>query len=192
MRVALAIAVLVIVALVWRSQLTHVSPDPVPHPLAITGEDERAPVRIDVALPAIPVGIQRLRSGEIPLLVHYWAPWEPHSRDQIRTLDSLSKLVDPESLHVVVVCFDPFPSVARFVARQRVQTTVLLDHHRELAAVLPCPMLPFTYVVDASGRVIVAQSGPVDWLGEPTRRLLWGVANGRTPEPRRPGPSSST
>jgi len=63
-----------------------------------------------------------------------------------------------------VVCFDPFPSVARFVARQRLRLSVLLDTERRLRRALPCPSVPYTYVLDREGRIAVAQPGEVDWL----------------------------
>ena len=73
---------------------------------------------------------------------------------------------------MVVVCFDPFPSVARYVARARLRLGVMLDHGRTLAQALPCPSLPYTYVLDRDGRIAVAQPGPVDWLGPGTRDAL--------------------
>ena len=127
---------------------------------------------IDVMLPAVPVGSERLATGEGPLLLHYWAPWERHGRDQVARLDSLRRLPGLERLRVVVVCFDPFPSVARFVARERLRLSVLLDHRRELRHALPCPSVPYTYVLDREGRIEVEQAGEVDWLAPATIELL--------------------
>jgi peroxiredoxin len=182
-RVLIAIVILAAAVAVWRSQLVSVSHDPEPRPLAAIPVEKRSSVSVDVALPAVPVGVGRLRAGDTVLLVHYWAPWEPHARDQIRQLDSLSHMFAPESLTMVVVCFDPFPSVARFVARQRIRTTVLLDHQRTLTASLPCPLMPFTYVIDARGQVAVAQPGAVDWLAIATREQLLNVVR-ETPSER--------
>ena len=57
------------------------------------------------------------------------------------------------------MCFDPFPSVARYVARRRLALPVLLDLRGELRRQLRCPSIPFTYVLDAAGRIAVQQPG---------------------------------
>jgi peroxiredoxin len=84
-----------------------------------------------------------------------------------------------EDLEVVLVCFDPFPSVARFVGRNRLRLAVLLDHRHALARALPCPNLPYTYVLDPDGGIAVAQPGEVEWLADSTRTTLRQVLDGK-------------
>jgi hypothetical protein len=109
------------------------------------------------------------------LLVHYWAPWERHSGAQAVALDSLRRTLAPGSLKLAVVCFDPYPSVSRYVARMRLRLPVLLDLQRALVRKLPCPSIPYTYVIDRAGRIAVAQGGEVDWLSPQTRAALGGL-----------------
>jgi peroxiredoxin len=78
-------------------------------------------------------------------------------------------------VHVAIVCFDPFPSVARFVARQRLRLNVLLDGDHQLRDALPCPSVPYTYVIDRNGRIAVAQAGEVDWWSQQTIEALRSV-----------------
>ena len=171
-----AIATLLILAVGWlavRPQLWTVArPGEAPRPLALIAGVTRTPVAFAVTLPAVPVGSQRLTSGRGALLIHYWAPWQRDSREQAAGLDSLRRLPELVGLHTVVVCFDPFPSVARFVARQRLRLSVLSDGRGELRRVLPCPSIPYTYVLDGAGRVAVAQAGDVDWWAPGTRATL--------------------
>lgn len=173
-RAALALAALIVLALaVWRGQLFVVqSPGARPEPLAVQPEAGRRAAEFDVTLAAVPAGSERVRPGDGVLLVHYWAPWERHSGEQARGLDSLRRVLPPGSVRVAVVCFDPFPSVARYVARMRLRLPVLLDQRRALAGGLPCPSIPYTYVLDRSGRIAVAQAGEVDWLDPRTRAAL--------------------
>jgi len=172
---------------VWRAELFSVArPGEGPRPLVAAAERERPPAAFDVALPAVPVGMQQLRSGDAVLLIHYWAPWQRHARDQAHSLDSLRREPDLEGLRVVVVCFDPFPSVSRFVARQRLRLPVLLDGPGELRRVLPCPSIPYTYVVDRAGRIAVTQPGEVDWWAEGTRTALRGLLEEGRPEDQSP------
>ena len=173
-RVLIVTLLLIAVAWVaWRSQLWTVArPGDAPEALRLRPADTRTPVRIDATLPAVPVGMEHLESGRGVMLIHYWAPWEHASREQAALLDSLRQMPEMQGLRVVVVCFDPFPSVARFVARQRLRLSVLIDGRGALRAALPCPSVPYTYVVDGTGRLAVAQPGEVDWLSAATREAL--------------------
>jgi hypothetical protein len=186
MRPRLAALLLVLGALglfCWRAELFSVAkPGEAPRALARTGAPggpgPGMPPAFDVSLPLVPVGVARLTPGGRPLLVHYWAPWERHGRAQVLALDSLARTLPAGGVQVAVVCFDPFPSVARYVGRLRLHVPVMLDLRRDLQAVLPCPSVPYTWLLDARGRVIAAQPGEVEWLSPATRALLLGVGAG--------------
>ena len=161
---------------VWRAELFTVSrPGERPLPLVLAAGGTLP--AFDVSLPVVPVGVERLTPAAGPLLVHYWAPWERDSRAQVTALDTLVRTLPAGSVRVAVVCFDPFPSVARYAGRLRLRVPVLLDLRRSLQAALPCPSIPYTWLLDASGRVLVRQAGEVDWLAPETRALL--LAAGR-------------
>jgi len=164
----------------WRAELfTVAKPGEAPRALARAGPADGtpsgAPPAFDVSLPLVPVGVARLTPGGRPLLVHYWAPWERHGRAQVLALDSLARSLPAGSVRMAIVCFDPFPSVARYVARLRLHVPVMLDLRRDLQAVLPCPSVPYTWLLDARGRVVAAQPGEVEWLAPATRALLLSV-----------------
>ena len=174
------IVVLAVVATIafaaWRAELFTVSrPGERPRALVAIASERRVEADFDVTLPVVPVGMERLTAGQGVLLVHYWAPWERHSLAQAALLDSLRGAERFERLHAVIVCFDPFPSVARYVGRNRLRVPVLLDGRRALVPKLPCPSIPFTYVIDATGRIAVAQAGEVDWFAPGTRETLRGL-----------------
>jgi hypothetical protein len=174
MRLRLAAVLLTLGALglvLWRAELFTVS-RPGEKPLPLTRVLHEPDPTFDASLPVVPVGVARLKPGGAPLLVHYWAPWQHDSRAQITTLDSLVRLLPSGHVRVAVVCFDPFPSVARYIARLRVSVPVLLDLQRKLQAGLPCPSIPYTWLLDAQGHVLARQAGEVDWLAPETRALL--------------------
>ena len=155
----------------WRAELFTVSrPGDRPLPLARIAPEPLAP--FDVSLPVVPIGVERLTPGSGALLIHYWAPWERNSRVQIQSLDTLVRSLPPGGVRVAVVTFDPFPSVARYIGRLRVSVPVMLDLRRALQAALPCPSIPYTWLLDARGRVIARQPGEVDWLAPETRAVL--------------------
>jgi len=172
----IVLAFLLAGVIAWRVELIRVDRGrDRPRPLALIPVERRAAVSCDVVLPVVPVGMARVRSAEHPLLIHYWAPWERDSRAQSAALDSLAQEFRSGELRIVLVAFDPFPSVARYVGRQRLRLPVLLDGPGELRARIPCPRVPHTVVLDRAGRVAVAQSGEVDWLSPETRRVLEAV-----------------
>lgn len=175
LRWAIAAVLVASGVLAWRTQLIRVDREAQPRPLALLAAAERETQSCDVVLPAVPVGMTRVRSGGTPLLIHYWAPWERNGRAQAAALDSLVRTLQGDRLHVVLVCSDPFPSVARFVQRQRLRLRVLLDGPGHLRAQIPRPALPHTVVIGGDGRVAVRQSGEVDWLAPATREVLDAV-----------------
>ncbi|MEQ1833195.1 MAG: hypothetical protein ABL977_09075 [Candidatus Eisenbacteria bacterium] len=178
LRLAALLLVLGILGLlVWRAELfTVAKPGDAPRPLARSGH--LAPPEFDVSLPMVPVGVARLTPGDGALLVHYWAPWERHSRAQITALDSLMRVLPEGTVRLAVVTFDPFPSVARYLGRLRVHTPVMLDLRRDLQRALPCPSMPYTWLLDERGHVLVSQAGEVDWLSPATRALLMSAPHG--------------
>ncbi len=188
-RALAAVALAVIAALaIWRGELFTVQkPGAKALPLSL-GAGPRPAADFDAWLAAVPAGSEHLAPGEGVLLVHYWAPWERRGAEQARGLDSLRRALPPGSVRVLVVCFDPYPSVARYVARLRLRLPVLLDPRHELERQLPCPSIPFTYVVDRGGRIAVAQAGEVDWLSPATRGVIETLVAAPA-LPREPGPA---
>jgi hypothetical protein len=174
---ALLIVLGTLATLLWRHELFTVQrPGETPRALVATDVARREPARFDAALPVVPMGMRRLRDDDGATLVYYWAPWQQGSYAQAAALDSLRREPGLADLRVVIVCFDPYPSVARFVARRRLGLPVLLDLRGELRAQLPCPSIPYTYVIDPSRRIAVAQPGRVDWWSAGTRRTLETIA----------------
>ena len=173
-RAALVLALLGALALwAWRAELFTVSqPGTRPRALTLIAADTRRPVALDVTLPQVPVGMRRVTVGGRPLLIHYWAMWEKDGAAQAAGLDSLRQLPGMDAIDVVMVCFDPFPSVARYVGKHRLRLNVLLDGPGEMRTTLKCPSVPYTYCIDRAGRIGIAQAGEVDWLGAATREAL--------------------
>lgn len=167
------VALAAIGALVWKAELFTVQrSDATPTPLALIPASERVEAKFDASLPMVPVGVRTLTPGQRILVVEYWAPWMRHSGPQAVALDSLRRSLPPGAIEVALVCFDPFPSVSRYVARMRLRLPVLLDLRKDLAMGLPCPSIPYTYVIDREGRIAAKQAGEVDWLSAGTRTTL--------------------
>lgn len=171
------LALLVLGVIAWRLELIAVERSGAqPEPLRAFEPAARPPARFDATLPLVPAGAVHVAPGGDVLIVHYWAPWERHSGPQALALDSLRRTLPGGGIALAVVCFDPYPSVTRYAAKLKLRLPLLLDLRRDLAAGLPCPGIPYTYVIDRSGRIAVAQGGEVDWLSPDTRASLARLA----------------
>ena len=174
---ALVLVLAMLGILLWRHELFTVQrPGDRPRDLESIEIAQRGQTAVDAVLPVVPIGMRRVRAGAGAVLIYYWAPWLKDAFAQAAALDSLRRVLALETLDIEIVCFDPFPSVARYVARQRLALPVLLDTRGDLRAQLPCPSMPFTYVLDAAGRIAVRQPGQVDWLSPGTRTTLVRLA----------------
>ena len=172
-RVWVTLGVMVLVVTLMRLELYTVQrPGDQPLPLRLIPVSRREAASFDVVLPCVPIGTRRLASGSGVMLVHDWAPWQRDGASQAARLDSLVHLPRFAGLEGVIVCSDPFPSVARYVARRRIKIPVLLDGPGRLKQRLPCPSIPFTYVLDSMGRIAVRQPGQVDWESPDTGATL--------------------
>ena len=167
----LAGVVAIAIVLAWRQQLQPVTAGP-RRPLVAIAPAARVLAEIDLVLPAVPAGLVHVHPAEAVTVISYWAPWVRGGRDHAHDLDSLRQQAEFGSLHAVLVCFDPMPSVTRYVTRNRLRLSVLLDPSRSLTRRLPCPRIPFTYILDRTGRIAVAQAGTVDWWAPQSRAVL--------------------
>ncbi len=187
MRRALAVAIILLGLgglVIWRAELFTVSRSThAPEPLQAQPREERAPATFDAVLPMVPIGMLHLDPRGGVQVIHYWAPWMRHATVQAVALDSLRKSLPPGEVRFAVVCFDPFPSVARFLRRNRLSLPLVLDHHHALTQALPCPSIPYTYVVDAEGRMAAVIEGEIDWLSPVTRATLLRLAREQAPPP---------
>jgi len=191
------VAILLVVAtlglVAWRSTLFTVEKRGThPEELRVLPENARRAAHVDASLPVVPVGVERVAAGGEVVIVHYWAPWERHSGAQALALDSLRRTLPPGALRLAVVCFDPYPSVSRYVARMRLRLPVLLDLQHALADQLPCPSIPYTYVLDRSGRIAIEQPGEVDWLAPGSRAALEQLISEPAPAPTTATPRSAS
>lgn len=176
-----AIAVLGLGGLVlWRAELFTVSRSThEPAALILRPIEQRTPAVFDAVLPMVPIGMLHLHPNNGVQVIHFWAPWMRHATSQAVALDSLRKGLPPGDVRFAVVCFDPFPSVSRFLRRNRLSLPLVLDHHHALGRDLPCPSIPYTYVIDSAGRTAAVIEGEIDWLAPTTREALLALVHER-------------
>ena len=111
-------------------------------------------------------GVQRDRSewdGKI-LVINFWATWCPPCREEIPEFVKLQEEMGDQGLQFIGIAIEDAEPVKAFMAEITFNYPVLIgeDDGMSLSAQLgnTIGVLPFTAVIDRSGKVVHAHSGP--------------------------------
>jgi len=95
-----------------------------------------------------------------PVVVEFWATWCPFCRRQNPHLEALWRDVKGRGLHVLTFALDKDPEKLRgYVAEYGYTFPVTLATSPVARQFEPRKALPELYVVDASGRIVMRESG---------------------------------
>lgn len=95
------------------------------------------------------------------MVVSFWASWCPQCHRQFPVMDLLQKHVDPDRLRVVLVNFKEHPRVYRDILRETRKSPVTWthDHDGAVSAAYGVNAVPWTFLIDKSGRVAMIRTG---------------------------------
>ena len=129
----------------------------------------------DLTLPDIHGSQFRLADvrGKIVLL-NFWAIWCGPCRHEMPSIERLHQHFKGQDLHVVAVSVDlaDIEYVKTFVEEQKYTFTVLHDPRGSVMAALGARLIPVSYVIDKSGRVVGMALGYRDWSRPAVIRLF--------------------
>ena len=113
-------------------------------------------------------------TGSQALLLNFWASWCGPCREEMPSLQRLSRLFDPSQLRVVGISVDDDLNLVReFLLRYRIDFAVLADQHQRIARdTLHIPLYPSTYLIGPGRRVARLIVGEQEWTAEPMLREL--------------------
>jgi thiol-disulfide isomerase/thioredoxin len=104
--------------------------------------------------------IAAARLVRAPVVVEFWASWCPFCARQNPHLEALWRDVNGRGLELLTVSIDRDPAKARaYVAEHRYTFPVTMADAPIAREFEPRKGLPELYVVDASGRIVVRESG---------------------------------
>ncbi len=111
------------------------------------------------------------------VLINFWATWCPPCVREIPRLVRVAETYKEQGLVVLGVNTtfqDDTAKVRQFAADQRISYPVLLDLQGEASKKYPSNLMPTTYLIDRSGKIVHAKVGEVDEaaLAEQVEALL--------------------
>ena len=99
-----------------------------------------------------------------PLLINVWASWCGPCRDEMGSIERLSRRYGGKAFNIVGISTDDdYAAAAKFVKVSGVSFPNYIDRNLVLENMLGANRLPLTVLVDAEGRVIKKISGSRAW-----------------------------
>jgi thiol-disulfide isomerase/thioredoxin len=98
------------------------------------------------------------------VLLNFWATWCGPCRDEMPSMEQLSRNFGGQGLAVVAINQrENAALVARFMKTHNLNFSTLLDTDGRVAASYRVYGIPVSYVIDADGQAIGMKSGSMDW-----------------------------
>jgi thiol-disulfide isomerase/thioredoxin len=114
------------------------------------------------------------------VLVNFWATWCEPCREEMPSMRALQQRLAGQPFDVVTVNYGESPSrVTDFLAREKLELTVLLDPGQQAARAWRVRVLPGSFLVGRDGRVRFSVIGELDWLSEEAVRVVRGLLGPR-------------
>lgn len=99
-----------------------------------------------------------------PLIINVWASWCGPCRQEMASLERLSKRQGGEGFKVVGISTDDYPERAlALLASKKITFVNYIDQRLVLENMLGANRIPLTLLVDADGRVLAKHYGATEW-----------------------------
>jgi thiol-disulfide isomerase/thioredoxin len=99
-----------------------------------------------------------------PLIINVWASWCGPCRQEMASLERLSRSKVGKQLTMIGISTDDYPDAAKsFLRKSRTTFSHFIDQRLQLEHMLGADRLPLTILVDAQGRVLDKYYGAQEW-----------------------------
>lgn len=99
-----------------------------------------------------------------PLLINVWASWCGPCREEMGSLNRLSRRFGGKQFAMIGISTDDYPEAAKaFLQKSQTPFSHFIDKQLLLENMLGADRLPLTLLVDAQGRVLGKSYGAKDW-----------------------------
>ncbi len=108
-----------------------------------------------------------------PLIINVWASWCGPCREEIGSLERLSRRFGGKQLNVIGISTDDDANAAAaFIKESKLTFTNYLDSNVRLENMLGANTIPLTILVDEHGRIIEKIHGFQDWDNPETIKFI--------------------
>ncbi len=100
--------------------------------------------------------------GEGPILISFWATWCKPCKEELPHVQELLEKYEEKGLTVFAISTDSEKSVAKvkpYIKSHNYRFEVLLDTNSEVARSYYVRSVPFTLIIDKSGKIVYQQLG---------------------------------
>ncbi len=99
-----------------------------------------------------------------PLIINVWASWCGPCRQEMGSLERLSRSKVGKQLTMIGISTDDYPDAAKgFLQKSKTSFSHFIDRQLQLENMLGADRLPLTLLVDAQGRVLAKYYGAQEW-----------------------------
>lgn len=99
-----------------------------------------------------------------PLIINVWASWCGPCRQEMDSLERLSRSKAGKQFALIGISTDDYPNAANaFLHKAKITFSHFIDSHLRLENMLGADRLPLTILVDAQGRVLGKFYGAKEW-----------------------------
>jgi peroxiredoxin len=96
--------------------------------------------------------------GKVVVLA-FWATWCPPCRSEMPGLAKLQTELESQGVTLALIAFDEPDKARDFLAKKKLDATILLDPGGKVAKLYGALSLPRTFVIDANGKVVKTTLG---------------------------------
>ncbi len=158
-------------------------------------ETHRPQEKADVGFQAPGFRVKNLEGNYVRLsryrgrvvLLNFWATWCAPCRVEMPSFETLYRRYRTEGLTVLALSLDkgPVAPIREFVDKYQLSFPVLLDREGEAEKLYPTVTIPYTFVIDRSGRVVARVDGAKNWESQDTFEAVEYLLRQKPPESAR-------
>jgi peroxiredoxin len=107
------------------------------------------------------------------VLLNFWASWCPPCKAEMPSMNKLYKEIRAKGFEIVAVSTDnSLSTIKEFLAKSRVDFTVLFDEKKTVSREYKVFSMPTTFLIDRNGFIVEKYYGEYDWTDPEVKKQI--------------------